>query len=442
MCSYTLLQSMTVPAMPRIQSELGAGPGAVSWVLTGFLLSASVATPVIGRLGDSHGKRRMLAASLLLLALGALVAALATSIWVMVGGRVVQGLAGGVLPLSFAIIRDEMPTHRVAGAIALLASLMSVGFGAGIVLTGPILRGLGYHFLFLLPMAGAAVAALAAVALVPESPTRSRQPVRPLSVLALAGWLVALLVSVSAAPTWGWVSPRTLGGLLAAMLLFLLWVRIETATDTPVVDLQLMATPGIASANLVALLIGMAMYGSFGFLPQFTQTPVGSGYGFGASVTEAGYLMLPTAALSFVGGVASTRLARRVGGRAIVAAGCWLTSIGLLMAAFVNEEEWQILLSGGITGLGSGLCFAALANVVVEAAPVERTGLVAGMNANLRTIGGAIGSAALATMVTSRLLPSGYPAEHGYTIGFAALAAAAFLAGLTALVPRRPARRG
>jgi MFS family permease len=113
------------------------------------------------------------------------------------------------------------------------------------------------------------------------------------------------------------------------------------------------------------------------------------------------------------------------------------------MAAFVNAEEWQILVSGGVTGLGSGLCFASLANVVVDAAPAQRTGVVAGMNANLRTIGGAIGSAALATLVTSRLLPGGYPAELGYIVGFAGLASAAFLAGLAALwavpsVPRPP----
>ena len=439
-CSYALLQAMTVPAMPHIQVELHTDQSTVSWVLTGFLISASVATPIAGRLGDAHGKKRMLVISLVLLTIGALLAALATSIAVMLVARVVQGLAGGVLPLSFGIVRDQLSPARVPGAIALLASLMSVGFATGIVITGPIMQIAGSSFVFLLPMVAAGVSAAAAIAFVRESTHRTGQVVRLLPAVVLAGWLVLLLVSVSRAPVWGWASPRTLGGLVLALLVFGLWVRIETVIRPPLIDIRLMTSRGVAPANLVALLIGISTYGSFGFLPQFAQTPREVGYGFGVSVAGAGLLMLPTAVFSFCGGLCSTRIGARIGDRALIALGCLLTAAGLLVAAFAHDQEWQFLACGTATGLGGGFCFAALANAVVAAAPEGTTGVVAGMNANLRTIGGAVGSAAMATILTAHLLPSGHPVERGYTVGFAVLAGSAVVAGLVALTTtaRRP----
>lgn len=439
-CSYALLQAMTVPAMPRIQAELHTDQATVSWVLTGFLISASVATPIAGRLGDAHGKKRVLVISLVLLAVGALLAALATTITVMLVARVVQGLAGGVLPLSFGIVRDQLPPARVPSAIALLSSLMSVGFATGIVLAGPLMELAGISLVFLLPMAAAAASAAVAVGFVRESMHRTRQPVRVMPAVVLAGWLVLLLVSVSRAPVWGWGSPRAVGGLVLAVLVLGLWVRIETTVRPPLIDLRLMTSRGVAPPNVVALLIGISTYGSFGFLPQFAQTPREVGYGFGVSVAGAGLLMLPTAVFSFLGGLSSTRIGARLGDRALVALGCWLTGAGLLVAAFAHDQEWQFLLCGTATGLGGGFCFAALANAVIAAAPAGTTGVVAGMNANLRTIGGAVGAATMATVLAGHLLPGGHPDERGYTVGFAVLAGSAVVAGVVALMTgaRRP----
>ncbi len=439
--SYTLLQSMTVPALPRIQADLATTQAAASWILTAFLISASVATPIVGRLGDAHGKRRAFVASLGLLTLGALGAALATDIRVLVAARVVQGLAGGLLPLAFGIIRDELPPGRVPSGIALLSSLMSVGFGAGIVISGPLVELVGYRPLFVMPMLTAATAAVGILRLVPDSSDRSGQPVRLLPAVLLAGWLVCALLAVSQAPEHGWTSIRTVALLTAALLLGGGWVAVESVLDAPLVDLALVRERRLAGANAAALLIGVSMYGSFGFLPQLVQTPATSGYGLGASVAEAGYLMLPTAVLSFLAGVLSPRLADRWGDRSVLVGGCWLSATGLVGAALLHRHAAEILVANCLSGLGSGLAFAVLANVVVSAAPAGRVGVATGLNANLRTIGGAIGSAVLASILTQHLLAAGYPEEAGYTVGFLVLAAASGLAGCVALTLPRPARR-
>ena len=408
-------------------------------MLTAFLLAASVATPIGGRLGDSFGKRRMLVVSLGALSVGAVVAALATSIEVMIAARVIQGLGGGALPLAFGIIRDELPPRRIPGAIAFTSTLLAIGFGAGIVLAGPIIDTLGYHWLFLLPAAVSGVGAIVALLVIPESAVRSGEPIATIPAVLLTGWLVTLLVGVSKAPQWGWASPAVGGCLAAAAALFALWVYAERTVEVPLIDLHLMGSRGVWSANLVALLIGVAMYGSFGFLPQFNQTPRENGYGFGASVAEAGHMMLPAAAGTFLCGLVAAPLASRIGVRQAIVLGCLITSGGLGLAVLAHDQKWEMYLAGGLSGLGTGLTFACLANAVVAAVPPEKTGVATGMNANIRTVGGSIGAAMMTTIVTANLQPSGFPAEGGYTVGFAFLASAALFAGFAGLlIPRAP----
>src|SRR6478752_10634585 len=149
--SYALLQSLVVPALPEIQHSLHTSQSAVAWVLTAYLLSASVATPIVGRLGDMYGKERLLMIVLLLLALGTLISACASSLWLMILGRVIQGIGGGIFPLAFSIIRDELPNERVPGAIGLVSSLLGIGGGAGVILAGIVTQSLSYHWLFWFP---------------------------------------------------------------------------------------------------------------------------------------------------------------------------------------------------------------------------------------------------------------------------------------------------
>src|SRR5579862_2519743 len=188
--SYALLQSLVAPALPDLQRALHTSVNSVSWVLTAYLLSASIATPLIGRLGDMHGKERLLVIVLALLCVGTLISAVATSLGVMLLGRVVQGAAGGIFPLAFGIIRDEFPRERIAGGIGLMSALLGVGGGAGVVLAGPIVDNLSYHYLFWLPLIPLVAATIAIHVFVPESPIR---------VPARVNWLGAFLMSLGLA---------------------------------------------------------------------------------------------------------------------------------------------------------------------------------------------------------------------------------------------------
>ena len=186
--------------------------------------------------------------------------------------------------------------------------------------------------------------------------------------------------------------------------------------------MQMMRIPTVWTVNLVALLFGMGMYSMFAFVPQFLQTPEVAGYGFGLSVSESGLILLPQTVASFIGGVAAGRLAARYGSKNLLVIGAALTAIGTFGMAFAHDEIWMILVETTILGLAFGLAFAAMSNLVVAAVPQSQTGVASGMNTNIRTVGGAIGSAVLGTVVTSNLQPIGAPYESGYTHGFLLLA--------------------
>jgi len=438
--AFALLQSLVVPVLTTVQHQLHTTQGAATWVLTAYLLSASIMTPILGRVGDIFGKERVFVATLIALAAGSLLAALAPSIGIMIVARVIQGAGGGMIPVAFGIIRDEFPAGKVTGAVGALASLLAVGAGLGIVLAGPIVNLLDYHWLFWLPMILTVVAAVSAVLFVPESPVRTAGRISWLPAVLLSAWLVALLVALSEAPDWGWGSGRVIGLLAGAVVLAAVWMVAELRAATPLIDMKMMRLPGVWTNNAVALLIGMGMYAVFAFLPEFVQTPSAAGYGFGASITRSGLMLLPSAITMFIVGMFAGRLTRWAGGKVLVVAGCLTGAVAMGILAFAHGHEGEIYLASAIMGIGFGLAFSAMSALVVAAVPASQTGVASGMNANIRTIGGSIGAAAMASIVTSRLEPSGLPKESGYTIGFAVMAAALALAALAGLLI--PSERG
>ena len=434
--AFALLQSLVIPVLTTIQGDLHTSQDTVTWVLTAYLLSASVMTPILGRVGDMVGKERVFVATLVALAAGSLLAAVASSVTVMIVARVIQGFGGGIVPVAFGIIRDEFPREKVTGAVGVLASLTAVGAGLGVVLAGPIVNALNYHWLFWLPMILTIIAMVAAVLFVPESPVRSPGRISWLPAVLLSAWLVALLVALSEAPAWGWGSARVIGLIVAAVVLAAAWVASELRTATPLIDMKMMRLPAVWTSNLVALLIGVGMYATFAFMPEFVQTPKLAGYGFGASITMSGLMMLPSTVTMFITGMFAGRLTRVLGGKVLVFAGCLIGAASMAILAFAHHAEWEIFVSNAIMGVGFGLAFSAMSALVVSAVPSSQTGVASGMNTNIRTIGGSIGSAVMASIVTSSLEASGFPKESGYTIGFAALMAGLLLAALAAtLIP-------
>lgn len=423
--AYAVLSSAVVPALPTIQHDLHASETGVTWLLTGYLLSASVGTAILGRLGDMFGKERVLLWTLVLLGAGTLLAAVSHSLALLVAARIIQGVGGGIFPLSFGIIRDEFPHERVAGSIGLVSAILGIGAGVGVVVGGLVVEHLGWHWLFWLPLAVVALAAFCTWRFIPESPVRSPGRVNWQAAALMSAGISTVLIAVSQTTAWGWGSARTLGLLAAGLALCGTWVAVEARSAQPLIDMSMMRIRGVWTANLTAFLLGAGMYSSFFIFPQFAQLPASTGFGFGASVVVSGLYLLPATLGMVLVGPAAGVISARFGSKAAAIVGSAFTAVSFGFIAVAHAHPYEMLISAVLLGIGIGLAFAALGNLVVQAVDPHQTGAAGGMNTVMRTIGGAIGGQLSATFIAGHTAADGLPLVTGFTDTF--VMAAGFL---------------
>jgi EmrB/QacA subfamily drug resistance transporter len=437
---FVLAQTTVIPALGDLQKELGASASGIAWMVTAYLLVASIATPIFGRLGDMFGKERLLAISLALFAAGSVVAASSSSLGLMIVGRGLQGLGGGVFPLSFGIIRDEFPAERVPTGIALLGAIAAIGSGIGLPLGGVLADGPGYHWIFWLGAIMGVLATITTHLFVPESPVRTPGRVDFAGAGILAAGLTALLIGISRGGDWGWGSDRTLALLAAGLLVLVAFVFFERRTREPLINMRTLARRPVLTTNISTLLIGSAMISTFVLVPQLAQLPEGGEVGFGLSATEAGLLLVPGSLLSLVLAPLVGRVGERRGSKLPFLAGCVVTAGALLGLALAHDSVGIVILWCALLFAGVGAAFAAIPNLIVSAVDEHETGEATGTNTVIRNIGAAVGAQVAGTVVAGHILASGLPADEGYKIAFLIGCAGAVVAALSVLfIPGRVA---
>lgn len=439
---YGLLVSVLAPALPALASSLDADLAATNWLFIGFLLSSAVTTPILGRLGDVVGKKKMLVLVLGVVAVGILVSALARSLAVMVIGRVIQGALGGALPLSFGMIRDEFPKERVAAAIGIISGFVGVGTGLGLSVAGPLVDHLSYHWLYWMPLA-LIVLTLAAVAIVvPDAPARGTAGINWLGATFMSGWLVALLLGVSEGPSRGWRDPAVVGLFVGTPFLLALWVVSELRSRHPLVDMPMMRIPTVWTTNLVSFVLGNGLFAIAIIIPAFAGTPERAGYGFGASAAAVGLFLMPVPIGTLIFSVHSGPLTARYGSKPLLVIATFLITCAYASLAIFHDHRWNLYLASSLVGIGSGLSFTAMPNLVVSAVPPTHSGVAAGMNGNIRLLGQVLGSGMVTSVLASSAVANGFPSESGYTLASLACAATLVVGLVAALaVPGRDGAR-
>jgi len=434
---YAAIQSAVLPALPNFQRSLHTSVDGAGWILITYLLAASVATPIIGRLGDMYGKHRLLVWTLAGLGAGTLLAALSHSIALLYLARVIQGVSGGIVPLSFGIVRDEMPRARVATSIGLVSSMLGVGGGAGIVLGALVLEHARWQWLFWAALIPTAIVTVLAARAIPPSPVRTPAKVNWLSAVLMSVGMCGVLIAVSEAASWGWGSPKTLGLLAAGIAGCAAWVTWEVRARAPLVDMRLMRIRAVWTTNLSAALLGGGMYAVFLIVPEFVQEPRSTGYGLGAGILQSGLYLLPLAVAMLIMSLQAGRIALRFGSKNALLAGSLVTAGSFLLMLVAHSSGWNFYLTSTCFGLGMGLAFAALGNLIVDAVPRTHTGVASGMNAVMRTLGGAVGAAFVATFIAADT-HAGQPAVGGFELSMVVAAVLLALAGAAALlIPSR-----
>jgi EmrB/QacA subfamily drug resistance transporter len=441
--SFAVMQTLVVPALPFFQREFGTSASWVTWIATGFLLSSSVLTPILGKLGDAYGKQRLLVIALGIFGLASLGAAFAWNLESLIAFRVIQGVGASVFPLSFGIIRDEFPPEKIGMGVGTVSSVFGVGGGIGLVLSGVIIEHLNWHWLFLIGAVPVLASTVLIARYVPASPITT--PTRPdyLGGATLSVALAALLIAISEGTNWGWTSAPVLGLFLAAALLFAVWARIEGRVPEPLVDLRTFARREMAATNVTTFVIGFAMFSTFILLPNFVQIPPERGFGFGASPIEVGLFFVPSSIAMMVAGPLAGSLGTRYGRVLPLRIGIALLAVALTLLAAAHGESWMIYAWMVFVGVGLACCFAALGALVIDYSGPAETGVASAMNTIMRTVGAALGAQVAAAIITANTFAgTELPTERGFTIAFTLSAVVAVLALTPTLLLRgRPAAR-
>ncbi|MFH8803459.1 MFS transporter [Streptomyces sp. NPDC017936] len=427
-----VMQTLLVPVVKDLPQLLDAAPGDATWVLTSTLLSGAVATPIMGRLGDLYGKRRMLVTSLAVMVLGALVSAVTSDLITMIAGRTLQGFAMGAIPLGIGLMRDMLPPERLGSAMALMSSSIGVGGGLALPAAALVAQHADWHALFY----GAAALGVVAIALtllvVPESPARAAGSFDLPGALGLSAGLVLFLLPITKGSDWGWTSGTTLGLFAASAAVLLLWGLMELRVAAPLVDLRTTARPAVLFTNLASIMVGVSFYVVSLVLPQLLQLPTATGYGLGQSMVAAGLLVAPLGLTMMFTAPVYARLSAKYGPKVTLILGLLIIAVGYGAGLGLMSAPWQSLVIAVVLGAGIGLAYSSLPALIVGAVPASETGAANGLNTLMRSIGTSVSSAVIGMVLANTandVNGVAVPTLHGFRVSFL-IATAAVAVGL------------
>ncbi|WP_067545063.1 MFS transporter [Nocardia crassostreae] len=439
-----LMQTLVVPLIGDLPRLLHTSAADASWAITATLLSAAVATPIAGRLGDMYGKRRMLLASTVPLIAGSVLCAVAGSVTPMIIGRGLQGLGMGIVPLGISAMRDLLPPERLGSAIAVMSASMGIGGALGLPLAAAVAQHTNWHVLFW----GAAVvcALIAGLIWVFIPTTGNASPTARFDVpgaLGLGAGLVCLLLAMTKGAGWGWTGAMTLGLFAAAVVLLIAWVRWELYTTDPLVDLRVTARPQVLLTNVVGLVLGFAVYAQSLLVPQLLQLPEATGYGLGQSMLGMGLWMAPSGLVMMAVSPLGARLSAARGPRTTLIIGSLVIAAGYASGLLLMGSAWGLLVLTCVCAAGIGLAYGTLPALIMGAVPLSETAAANSFNTLMRSIGSSIAAAVVGVVLSQLTIQFGsyaLPSETGFRVGLLIGCAAAVLAAaVTVAIPARAA---
>ena len=438
-----LMQSLVIPIQSELPELLSTTASTASWVVTATLLGAGVTMPVTGRLADLYGKKPVLVISGIVLVVGSVIVALSDAVGPVLVGRVLQGMAMGYIPVAISLVREVAPEHLRNTAVAGVSATLGVGGALGLPLAAWIAQDFDWHTLFWVSAGLALAVTVLTAAVVPH--VRDAHPGRLdiVGALGLAAGLVGVLVGVSKGNDWGWGEPKTLGMIVGGVVILLLWGWYELRHDDPLVDLRTTARKPVLFTNIAAVLIGFGMMAQSIVVPQLLQMPETTGYGLGQTIFQAGMWMAPAGLMMMLFTPVSSRLLTRLGGRGTMAIGAVVLAAGYVVAVFLMDAPWQLMLASCIASAGVGIGYAAMPTLILSNVPAAEAAASVGLNSLMRSMGTTVAGAVMAIVLTSRttvLAPgaSEIPTAGAFQLCFVIGALAAGVGALIVLLIPRP----
>ncbi|MGN6127409.1 MAG: MFS transporter [Humibacter sp.] len=445
LCSSVMF-TLIIPVQSRLPELLHASPADTPWAVTATLLAAAIITPIAGRLGDLYGKKRIILILLGVMILGSIVAGLfSTNLVGLVIGRAMQGAASGVIPLGIASLKDLLAEGRADSAIATVSATLGVGGAIGLPIAAAISEYGDWRWMFWVSGALGLVVMLLITFVVPESKRGASRRFDVVGAIGMAVGLAAILIAISRGPTWGWSSPAVLALLIGGGLWMLGWGWYELRIAHPLLDLRVAARAPVLVTNIASLATGFAMFTQSVTFPQLLQAPVGAG-GFGLTLLQAGLICMPLGLMMMAVSPLAGRVSRLRGPRLPFSIGVavLVVAYGLLLI-FLNSPI-DILIASALAGLGIGMAFAAMPNIIMRSVPSHETGASNGLNTLFRSTGTTLAGTVIGVLLAALSTPyQGVPVPtpagfHAAIALGAGIAVVAFVLSLLIPKPTMPAR--
>ncbi|MET9504521.1 MFS transporter [Streptomyces sp. NPDC006622] len=443
-----IMQTLVTPLIAELPRILDTSSSNAAWVITVTLLAAAVCVPVVGRLGDLLGKRRMLLACAVPLIAGSVICALASDVVTMIVGRGLQGMGMGMLPLGIALLRDVLPAEKLSSSIALVSASMGIGGGLGLPIAAAIAQYANWRVLFWGSAGLAVVVTLLIWFLIPDVPAGAKGQRFDLpGALGLGAGLVSLLLAVSKGADWGWGSGTTLGLFAAALVIFVAWGFWETRTTDPLTDLRTTARPRVLLTNLASVFVGFAMYASMLVMPQLLQFPEATGYGLGQSMLATGLWMAPGGIMMMFVSPLGGRLTNARGPKFTLVCGALVIAAGYGLSMALMGSAWGLMVVGIVINSGVGLAYGSMPALVMSSVPVSETAAANGFNTLMRSLGTSIGAAVIGVVLAQMTTTLGgytFASEDGFRTALLVGGALALVsAAIAACIPGvRPSASG
>jgi MFS family permease len=431
-----IMQTLVTPLIAELPQLLHTTSSNAAWVITATLLVAAVCVPVVGRLGDLVGKRRMLLVCSVPLMAGSVVCALSSSVVPMIVGRGLQGMGMGMVPLGIALLRDVVPAERLSPSIALVSASMGIGGGLGLPIAAAIAQYANWRALFWGSAGLAAVVAVLIWFLIPDVPAGAKgQRFDAPGALGLAVGLVCLLLAVSKGADWGWGSATILGLFAGALMVFLAWGLWELRTRDPLIDLRTTARPRVLITNIASIFVGVGMYASLLVVPQLLQFPAATGYGLGQSMLAAGLWMAPGGIMMMIVSPLGGKLTNARGPKFTLISGVLVIAAGYGLSMALMGSAWGLMLVGIVINSGVGLAYGSMPALIMSSVPLSETAAANGFNTLMRSLGTSIGAAVIGVVLAQMTTTAGgytFTSEGGFRTGLMIGGGIALLAALVA----------
>ncbi|MGO4201187.1 MFS transporter [Rhodococcus sp. TAF43] len=440
----SLQQTLVVPLLPDLRDILGVSADDAFWLVTITLLTAAVATPIVSRLADMVGKRRMMLVAMGMMVCGSLVAALGGTFVAVLIGRGLQGFASSLIAVGIGIMRDELPREKVPAATALMSATLGLGSALGLPLAGVIYANLGWHAIFWISAAAGALLFVAVVLVVPESKVRTPGRFDFPGALILSVALASLLLGISKGGSWGWGSSRTIGCFVLAVVVLAIWMPYQLRVKDPMVNLRTSARRPVLLTNLASMIVGFAMFANMLSTTQQLQMPEGTGYGFGLSVFTAGLCMVPAGLAMVVFSPLSAKITTRFGARITLITGALILAVAYVVRVLFNGSIELIILGSMMVNIGTAITYSAMPILIMQAVPISETAASNGLNSLLRSIGTSTSSAVVTALLTAMTLDVAgvqLPTLAAFQTVFAVACGMAILAAVVAWFIPRTARK-